>query len=77
MTTAQHDHNLATQHDDLTAQHEKEVAELTERHNEQLREIKCEQELERSKWGRYSPSKWIVGIDVSTNTHTQRKSLAV
>lgn len=64
MTTL-YERQLAVQHDQLTAQREKEVAELTERHNRQLREISREREQERARWGKCIPSSWIVGIDVS------------
>ncbi|KAL0634800.1 hypothetical protein Q9L58_006233 [Maublancomyces gigas] len=61
---AQQDIQLATQRAQLSAQREQEVAELTERHNRQLREMRRDCEVERSRWGRNTPSEWIVGIDV-------------
>lgn len=64
--TAQQDHRLAIQRAQLSAQREQEVAELGERHNRQLCEMRRERELERSRWGRSIANQWIVGIDVSS-----------
>lgn len=56
----------------MSAHRELEVAELTERHNRQLREMRRECEVERSRWGGNSPSEWIVGIDVSARMRSHQ-----
>lgn len=72
-TSTQHDRQLSAQHDQLAAQHEREVKALKERHDQQLCEISREREVERAKWGKSTPTKWVVGIDVSIldNCRTQ------
>lgn len=64
-TSTQHDCQLAAQHDQLAAQHEREVKALKERHDQKLCEISREREVERAKWGKSIPTEWLVGIDVS------------
>lgn len=62
-----HDRQMATQHAQLTAQREKEVAELTERHKQQMQDMIRRHDLESAKWATYIPSRWIVGLDVSAH----------